>query len=161
TFSNPRKVSTGPGAASSPEIVVDRMGGLSVAWIEPQATGGSRIMISRTVDGGQTFSTPSVVTSGRFADFSELATWGARGTTYIPFTDDNAEQVYLTQAGSASLNFSEPVQISHSDTSKGRAHSPSIAVDGNGRVHAVWIDSSVLGNDEGLLVYRSSSDGQN
>jgi len=160
TFSSPRRVSAGPGAASSPEIVVDRLGGLSIAWIEPQETGGSRIMISRTVDGGRTFSAPSVVTSGRFADYSELAIWGARGTTYIAFTDDNAEQVFLTQAASNLLSFSAPVQLSHSDTGKGRAHSPSIAVDGNGRIHAVWIDSSVLGNDEGLLVYRSSPDGQ-
>src|SRR5262249_49422419 len=75
SFSSPQKVSAGPAAASSPEIVVDRLGGVSVAWIEPQATGGSRIMISRTVDGGQTFSTPSIVTSGRSADYSELAIW--------------------------------------------------------------------------------------
>jgi len=159
TFSNPLKLS-GPEHGSAPEIVVDRMGGLSVAWIEQQATGGSRIVISRTSDGGQTFSTPSIAASSRFADFSDLAMSVSRNTTYLAFSDNNAEQVFLTQSRSDLLNFSAPIQLSHSDTSKGRAHSPSVVVDGNGRVHAVWIDSSVLGNDEGLLIYRNSSDGQ-
>jgi hypothetical protein len=161
TFSSPQRVSAGPGAASGPEIVFDRVGGLSVAWVEQQEGGGSRIMISRTTDGGQTFSAPSVVTSGRSSDFGDLAIYATRGSTYLAFTDNNAEQVFLTQSRSDLLSFSPPLQLSHSDTSKGRAHSPSIAVDGSSRIHAVWIDSSILGNDEGLLVYRSSSDGQN
>ena len=160
TFSNPLQLSAGSVAASGPEIVADRLGGLSIAWIEPQATGGSRIVISRSIDGGQTFSAPAVVTSGRSADFSDLAIWAARNITYIAFTDNNADQVFLTQSHSDLLTFSTPVQLSHADTSKGRAHSPSLAVDGNGKIHAVWIDSSILGNDEGLLVYRNSSDGQ-
>jgi hypothetical protein len=160
TFSNPLQLSAGPAAASGPEIVVDRLGGMSVAWIEPQPTGGSRIMISRTVDGGHTFSAPAAVTSGRSADFSDLAIWAAGNTTYLAFTDNDAQQVFLTHSRSDLLTFSSPVQLSRADTTKGRAHSPSVAVDGNGTIHAVWIDSSILGNDEGLLVYRNSSDGQ-
>jgi len=160
TFSNPLQLSSGSVPASGPEIVVDRLGGLSVAWIEPQATGGSRIVISRSVDGGQTFSAPAVAASGRSADISDLAIWAARNITYLAFTDNDAQQVFLTQSRSDLLTFSSPVQLSHADTSKGRAHSPSVAVDGNGKIHAVWIDSSILGNDEGLLVYRNSSDGQ-
>ena len=160
TFSTPKRVSGGTGDASGPEIVADRFGGLSVAWVQPQASGGSEIMISRTNDGGQTFSAPSVVTSGRSADFSDLAIFSTHNTTYLAYTDNNADQVFLTQGQSDLLTFSSPIQLSHADASKGRAHSPSVAVDGNGRIHAVWIDSSILGNDEGLLVYRSSSDGQ-
>jgi len=160
TFSSPHKVSAGPGDASAPEIVVDRLSGVNVVWVEQQPTGGSRIMISRTIDAGQTFSTPSIVASGRSAEFSELAIWAVRSTIYLTFTDNNAGQVFLTQGRSDVQSFSTPLQISHSDTSKGRAHSSSVAVDGNGRIHAVWIDSSVLGNDEGLLVYRNSTDGQ-
>jgi len=160
TFSAPKKLSSGPAPASAPEIVMDRLGGLSVLWIEPQTGGGSRILVSRTIDGGQTFSVASVVASSRSADFSDLAVCIGRNITYLVFTDNNAGQVFLTQSQSDLLSFSSPRQISHSDTSKGVAHSPSVAVDGNGRIHAVWIDSSILGNDEGLLVYRSSSDGQ-
>ena len=81
-------------------------------------------------------------------------------TVYLAFTDDDAEQVFLTQSQSDLLNFSRPLQLSHADTSKGHAKSPSIAVDGNGRIHAVWIDTSIIGNESGLVVYRSSPDGQ-
>jgi hypothetical protein len=68
--------------------------------------------------------------------------------------------VFLTQSQGDILNFSTPIQLSHADTSKGHAKSPSIAVDGNGRIHSVWIDTSILGGEQGLVVYRSSSDGR-
>jgi hypothetical protein len=33
-------------------------------------------------------------------------------------------------------------------------------VDGDGTLHIVWIDSSVLSNDEGLLFYSRTSNGR-
>jgi hypothetical protein len=160
SFSSPKKISAADGEASDPELAVDRFGGINVAWIEDQPAGGTRVMISRTTDGGQTFSAPAIVTSGSAAEFEYLTmtTGGAR--TYLAFNDETTQQVYLAQSQSSLLDFAAPIQLSHADTSKGRAHSPSVAVDGSGRVHAVWIDTSILGNEEGLLVYRSSSDGQ-
>jgi len=160
TFAPAKLLSGGPGDASDPQVVIDRQGGLSVAWVEEQAAGGTRIMISRTADGGQSFSAPQVVTSGRSAEFEYIAVAAGRNTIYLAFTDDNADQVFLTQSASASLSFSPPLQLSHADPSKGHAKSPSITVDGNGRIHAVWIDTSILGNGQGLVVYRSSPDGQ-
>jgi hypothetical protein len=35
-----------------------------------------------------------------------------------------------------------------------------MAVDSRGVLHIVWIDASVIGNDEGLLFYSNSTDGQ-
>jgi hypothetical protein len=85
----------------------------------------------------------------------------ARGTTiYLTYGDDDAQQVYLTQSRSDVLNFSKPLQLSDADANKGEAKSPSVAVDGNGRIHVVWIDTSILGGDHGVVIYRSSSDGQ-
>jgi hypothetical protein len=34
-----------------------------------------------------------------------------------------------------------------------------MVVDSRGTLHIVWIDSSVVGNDEGLLFYSNSPDG--
>jgi hypothetical protein len=160
SFASPRKLSAGLGEASDPEIAIDGQGRISVAWIEEQPTGGTRILISRTTDGGLGFSAPLVVTSDPQAEFEYIAMVAARNTTYLAFTDDDAGQVFLTQSQGDILNFSTPIQLSHADTSKGHAKSPSIAVDGNGRIHAVWIDTSILGGEQGLVVYRSSSDGR-
>ena len=160
SFSTPRKISAGAGEASDPEVAADRFGGLNIAWIQELPAGGTSVMISRTTDGGQTFSPPSVVTSGRSAEFEYLTMTTGGNRTYLAFNDETAEQVFLAQSQSSLLDFGTPIQLSHADTTRGSAHSPSVAVDSNGRVHAVWVDASILGNDEGLLVYRSSADGQ-
>jgi hypothetical protein len=160
SFSSPKKISAGLGEASDPEIAIDRQSRTSVAWVEAQPEGGTRIMISRTADGGQAFSAPVVVTSGPEAEFEYIAMVTRGNAIYLAFTDDDAEQVFLTQSQGDGLRFSPPLQLSHADTSKGHAKSPSIAVDGNGRIHAVWIDTSILGGEQGLVVYRRSSDGQ-
>jgi len=160
SFSAPKQISAALGEASDPELAVDRFGGINAAWIEEVPAGGTRVMISRTSDGGQSFSAPLVVTAGRGAEFEYLAMTTGGDRTYLMFNDETAQQVYLAQGPSSTMRFAAPLQLSHADTDRGRAHSPSVAVDGNGRVHAVWIDTSILGNDEGLLVYRSSADGQ-
>jgi len=160
SFSSPKQLSAGAGQASDAAIAVDRQGRISVAWVEEQPAGGTRIMISRTVDGGQTFTAPLVVAAGPEAEFEYIALAVGRDTIYLAFTDDDAAQVFLTRSPSDLLNFSRPLQLSHADASRGHAKSPSIAVDDNGRIHAVWIDTSIIGNESGLVVYRSSPDGQ-
>jgi len=181
SFSIPRQVSAALGEASDTEIAIDSQGRIIVAWIEEQPAGGTRIAISSTSVGGAAFSAPDgafsaadgagfapdgefsaplIVTSGPDAEFEYLA-MVARGTTiYLTYGDDDAQQVYLTQSRSDVLNFSKPLQLSDADANKGEAKSPSVAVDGNGRIHVVWIDTSILGGDHGVVIYRSSSDGQ-
>jgi hypothetical protein len=159
-FSAPLRVSAGAGEASDPEVSVDRFGGVEVAWIQEQPAGGSSVMISRTTDGGQSFSTPSVVTAGASSEFEYLTMATGGGRTYLAFNDETAGQVFLAQSESNVLTFGTPIQLSHADTTRGRAHSPSVAIDGHGRVHAVWVDTSIFGGEQGLLVYRSSPDGQ-
>jgi len=34
-----------------------------------------------------------------------------------------------------------------------------MVIDSRGTLHIVWIDASVVGNDEGLLFYSNSADG--
>jgi len=159
SFSSPTRVSAGLGEASDPEVAVDRSGGLNVAWIQEEPAGGTSVMITRTTDGGRTFSAPAIVASGPGAEFEYLTMTTGANKTYLAFNDETAQQVFLAQSRSSLLNFGAPIQLSHADTTRGRAHSPSVAVDSRGRVHAVWIDTSMLGNDQGLVVYRSSADG--
>jgi hypothetical protein len=160
SFSIPRQVSAALAEASDVEIATDSQGRISVAWIEEQPAGGTRITISTTSDGGGTFSSPLVVISGQEAEFEYLAMVARGNTIYLAYGDDDVQQVYLTQSRSDLLTFSKPLQLSNAEANKGEAKSPSLAVDGNGRIHVVWIDTSILGGDHGLVVYRSSSDGQ-
>ena len=69
------------------------------------------------------------------------------------------EQVYVAKSDNAGVSFGEIEQVSHAKNSVGRAHSPAMAVDSRGVLHIVWIDASVVGNDEGLLFYSNSANG--
>src|SRR4030095_8314646 len=57
TFSTPKKVSTGTGAAIGDDIATDSLGRLSVVWID-DSTGSRDAYYSRSTDSGATFSTP-------------------------------------------------------------------------------------------------------
>jgi hypothetical protein len=160
SFSTPGQVSAALGEASDAEIAIDSQGRISVAWIEEQPAGGTRIAISNTNGEAASFSAPLAVTSGPEAEFEYLAMVARGNTIYLAYGDDDVQQVYLTQSRSDLLTFSKPLQLSNAEANKGEAKSPSLAVDGNGRIHVVWIDTSILGGDHGLVVYRSSSDGQ-
>jgi len=159
TFSTPRKLSAAAGEASDPQIAIDRQGRISVAWVEEQPAGGTRIMISRRAESVEAFSAPLVITSGPEAEFEYLAMAAHGDTIYLAFGDEDTGQVYVTQSRGDALNFSKPLKLSNADATRGEAKSPSIAVGGNGRIHVVWIDTSAPGV-AGVVVYRSSSDGQ-
>jgi hypothetical protein len=164
TFSKPVKVSTGTGSANEARIAADSSGGLDVAWID-QSTGDPQLMFSRSTDSGTTFSSPVAVTSSRGALVHKpsIAVFGR--TVYLAYNDDSVGQVFLTQSPDLGASFSRSVQVSNAniracgDISKCRAHSASIAVDSTGRLHIVWIDASIFGNDEGILFYANTTDG--
>jgi hypothetical protein len=160
TFSGPVQISTGLGPATQPQIAIDRIGGVNVIWVD-QSTGISQVAISRSTDAGVTFSAPIDVTNTRNADINELAITSFEATTYVAYEDDNRSQVYLTQSQSNLLNFQPPVQVSKANPGNGEARSPSIVVDGSGRLHMVWIDTSIIGDQEGLLIYSNTKDGHN
>src|SRR5207253_8114608 len=69
------------------------------------------------------------------------------------------QQVFLRRSDDGGATFGTSEQVSHAKNSVGRAHSPAMVVDSRGVLHIVWIDASVIGNDEGLLFYSNSSNG--
>src|SRR5262249_12609063 len=153
TFSTPVKVSIGSGSANEARIAADSLGGLDVAWID-QSTGSPQLMMARSTNNGSTFGTPVLITSsaGALTHKPSIATFGR--TVYIAFNDDSIGQVFLTQSSDLGATFSNPVQISDAHIRQCgkiefcRAHSAAIAVDSTGRLHIVWIDASIFGNDE-------------
>ena len=79
---------------------------------------------------------------------------------FVAFNEDaRHKQVFLVTSENGGRSFGEIVQVSNADPAKGRGHSPAIVVDPDGRIHICWIDNSILGSDEGLLYYTSSSNG--
>ena len=166
TFSEPKQISTGTGNATEAAIATDGAGRISVAWVD-ESLGHAEAFYARSTDRGTSFSAPINVSTFPNGDIHKPTLVAFQNTVYVAFQNGDlfgeeeikSRQVYLAKSGNAGVSFDQPERVSNADNSKGRAHSPAMVVDSRGTLHMVWIDSSIVGNDEGLLFYSNSADG--
>jgi hypothetical protein len=160
TFSEPARVSTGEGAATEAHVRVDSSNNIHVVWVG-ESEGGPQAFYSRSTDGGASFSDPVNLSNrpGREIHKPFLATHD--DTIFVAYHEEAGgnKQVYLVRSTDGGASFSNPSQVSQANNSTGRAHSPAMIADSSGQLHLIWIDTSVVGNDEGVLFYRSTRNG--
>lgn len=167
TFSSPIQVSTGEGNATEAAIATDGSGRISVAWVD-ESLGHAEAYYARSTDGGQSFSEPVDLSNFPAGDIHKPTLVTFHNTVYLAFQNGDLfgedsiknQQVYLTKSDDGGASFGSVDQVSHAKNSVGRAHSPAMVVDSRGVLHIVWIDASVIGNDEGLLFYSNTASGR-
>jgi len=169
TFSDPKQVSTGPGNATEAAIATDSAGRISIVWVDASA-GRAEAYFARSTDGGTSFSDPVNVSNfpNGDGDIHKPTVVAFQNTVYVAFQNGDLfgeeriknRQVFVAKSVNAGVSFEDSEQVSTAINSKGRAHSPAMVVDSRGTLHMVWIDASVVGNDEGLLFYSNSADGR-
>lgn len=168
TFSEPRRISTGTGAAVEAQIFADSSGRLNVVWVD-ESGGTAQAYYSQSIDNGLTFSAPINVSNAPNANIHKPIVTVFESTVYVAFQDGDLfgedggdRQVFLATSEDAGLTFDSPRQISRADHQCGRAHSPAMAVDSTGMLHIVWIDASVVHPcaDEGILFYSNTTNGR-
>jgi BNR repeat-like domain len=161
SFSEPAAISTGIGDAVEPHIASDKFGFLHVVWADHSAS-DSQAFYSRSTDSGLTFSEPINVTNDPGADVRRPVVTTFQSNVYFAYNDESnhSKQVFVAMSDDEGLSFKKPVQVSLADKSIGHAHSAAMVVDKTGKLHIVWIDSSIVGNDEGILFYSNSTDGR-
>ena len=160
TFSIPAKVSRGPGAGTEADVAVDGAGRIHVVWVDT-TPGDPEAFYARSTDGGDTFSEPVNISGVRGAEVHKTTVAAFENKVYLAYNEDaKARQVFVAASDNGGSSFGDPVQVSTANPNIGRAHSAAMVVDSNGTLHIVWIDSSILGNDEGLLFYSSSNNGK-
>ena len=162
SFSAPLPLSQYAGNSVEPQVATDEAGRVYVVWSEVRAD-STQLILARSTDHGETFSAPQAVTNNNGADIRKAAIVARGNNVYMAFNNDESRsrQVYVVRSGNAGESFGEPVQVSNANRDRGRGHSAAITLDSQGVLHAAWIDSSVIGNDEGLLFYSQSSNGRN
>lgn len=160
SFSTPLKISQGPGMAAEPHIAVDGSERIHVAWVQ-EVDGTLQAFYARSTDGGASFSAPLNLSNTPNADIHKVFLTTFKDVVYVAYNNDNERdrQAYLLRSTDAGVSFAEPVQFSNANRNRGRAHSVSMVVDSRGVLHIVWIDSSILGKEEGLLLYSKSNNG--
>ena len=160
TFSTPIQVSKGTGNARESYIAAAD-GLIHVVWVE-EINGSLQAMFARSTDHGKTFSTPLNLTNNNGAEIHKTSVVAQGNTVYVAFNNDESRshQAYIMKSSIGGQSFDDPVQISNANASRGRAHSVAMVIDSSGTLHTVWIDTSVVGDDEGLLYYRRSTNGR-
>ncbi|HEU4390709.1 MAG TPA: sialidase family protein [Blastocatellia bacterium] len=160
SFSEPRAISLGPGDATEVHLTSDAAGRLHALWVDSSA-GDHQIFYSRSTDSGGTWSAPINVSNLAGANCHKPAILVFDDTAYIAYDEsERTSQVFLAKSADGGLSFGAPVQISNASPRTGRGHSPAMVRDSTGTLHIVWVDSSVVGNDDGLLYYSNTKDGR-
>jgi hypothetical protein len=130
-----------------PHITFDRFGNLYVVYEVAASSSEIRVIIARSSDGGQTFSTSTAVGGqGLGIDFPIIATGpdatnAGRETVWVGYTDTRLHRIRVvaaTSSGKGNLSgFTTPVTVSDSNGSYG-----SIAVGPSGQVVVAWQTST-------------------
>lgn len=166
SFSEPRTISGGTGPATEAAIAADELGRLSVVWVG-ESSGRAEAYYARSTDGGSTFSEPLNVSAFGNGDIHKPTLVASGDTVYVAFQngglfgEDSIRnmQVYLTKSKDGGVSFGDLEQVSRANNNVGRAHSPAMTLDSQGVLHIVWIDASIVGNDEGLVFYSKTPNG--
>jgi hypothetical protein len=143
------------GGTHWPDIAVDDHGDVHAVWAGTPAekleligencvSGCGEIYYARSTDGGQTWLPAiNVSTSREYSTHPNLAI-GRKGDVHIAWTEATYSEQPLFTMYARSLNgeiWNHPVEIVAGDQQPGR---PSLAVDSQGRVHAMWPCGSAL-----------------
>ncbi len=162
TFSEPKRLSSGTSQATEAHITTAANGQIYVVWNEVISNGSRQAFFSRSTNNGATFSEPINLSNDSGADIHKGFVTSRGNAVYVAYNNDeeSSHQVYVVKSEDNGQSFGDPVQVSSATKSRGRAHSASMCIDGDGTMHIVWIDTSVLSNDEGLLYYSRTSNGR-
>lgn len=144
TFSKPADVSNTPGKSLTPAIALAQSGAIHVTWCDTSSGDASPdVYYSGSTDGGKTWSKAIDVSNspGVSAD-SDIAV-DAKGRIYITWSDttegDKSPDIMVATSSDGGKTFGKAVNVSKTP---GTSSDPGIAATGDGRVAAIWVDTS-------------------
>jgi hypothetical protein len=139
SFSPPKNLSASKFASELPAIAIDGEDRLYVVWRD-KTPPTIQIWLTRSTDGGESFSSPRVVSRTGFSNMPTLAAEGD-GHLYVSWVSNVAGnlEVYFIHSADGGESFDRLLNISGTRLA---SHSPSLAADGRGDVFAVWVDDT-------------------
>ena len=155
TFSTPENISNNNGTSVVPTVAIQG-NNVYVAW-QDSTFGNFEILIAKSTDGGQTFSTPENISNNEgFSGSPEIAVNG--NNVYVVWQDGTptpgSREIFIAKSTDGGETFSTPENISNN---KGFSFSSQIAVNGN-NVYVIWNDDTD-GFDE-VFIAKSTDGGE-
>lgn len=153
-FSAPKNVSNNSDFSFTPVVAVDSNGTIYMAWEDDTDT-NSNILLSRSTDGGLTFSTPINVSNTPGFSFNPRIAVGSAGNVNIAWQNFTTGNTIIMNSHStnAGVSFSTALSLSNASADSG---DPQIAADAAGNVYVVWDQDSF---NLGIFFSRSTDGG--
>jgi hypothetical protein len=144
-FSEPLNISQSPGDSVRPNIAANHSGRLLAVWSD-DTTGTSRIMCSRSFDGGTRWSPPVVISPTQGVSRKARVSAGPGSEVYVVWQHETAWT--NGKATAAEIGFRRSLDggetwsaaLNLSNTSTTFSAFPSIAVHDNGTINVVWAE---------------------
>src|SRR5882724_10834604 len=156
-FSTPVNLSNDSPASSGQQVTADSAGNIFVVW-ETDSGGSRGILLSRSLDGGVTFSGPLMVSTNSSGSVSPQIAVDLAGNISVVWEDDisPSSDISFSHSSDHGATFSPPQSLSHN---VGNSNNAQIAVDLAGNINVVWQNTSP-GNFD-IFFTRSTDGGQN
>jgi Ca2+-binding RTX toxin-like protein len=145
SFSAPLNISHSSGDSMRPNIAANDLGHLFAVWSD-DTTGTSRIMFSKSLDGGMIWSMPVMISPTQGVSRKARVAAGDSGEVYVVWQHETAwsggkataADVYFRRSLNEGLNWSAPINLSN--TAGTFSAFPSLAIQANGTVNVVWAE---------------------
>ena len=133
TFSSPQILSNPQGGSQSqrPTIAVDPAGNINVTWI---SVNGPNALLSRSTDGGTTFSAPKAIANVQSGSTSVAG--DSAGNIYFSWVDHASGNVSFSRSLDQGVTFSAPTQVSNSTNSD--VVNWALGLGANGDIDLAW-----------------------
>jgi hypothetical protein len=144
-FSSPLNISQSPGDSMRPNVAANHAGDLFAVWSD-DTTGTSRIMFSRSLDGGTMWSAPVLISPTQGVSRKARVAAGPSGEAYVVWQHETAWSA--GKATAADIAFRRSLDggttwsavLNLSNTAMTFSAFPSIAVQENGSLNVVWAE---------------------
>lgn len=169
-WSTPSSVSDATGGVQGSDVCISRDGQVNVVWLG--FSFDAEVTFDRSTDGGTTFGTDQIITTGAFPDglpnnvntFPTIATDNSTGPRsgwiYIAFADNrNGDcDVFLIKSTNAGINWSTPLRINNDPVNNGKIqYWPTIAVNEQGNIAVLFMDSRNTSDNTIIEAYIARS----
>lgn len=138
-FSTPINLSNDSADSGSEQIAADATGNIYVVWEHDTLNLG--ILFSHSADGGNTFSTPAVISTNSSGSVSPQIAIGLNGNVSVAWEDDaqDASDISYSSSSNHGATYSTPQSLS---LHTGNSINAQIAMDASGNIDVVWQNDS-------------------